>query len=121
MKKIVLSVSVLALIIHITALISSCEKKVGKLPPKVVTLCDTITFTKTIKPMIDRDCISCHDANSSSGDLTTYAGIKQKIDNGTFKNRVFDSPSNPMPQGAMYTQDKLDILKCWLDKGAPNE
>lgn len=105
----------------LTMAFSSCEKSIGKLPPKVVTLCDTITYTKTIQPMIKSDCVSCHDANSSYGDFTSYAGLKQKIDNGTFKNRVFDSPANPMPQGAMYSMDKLDIIKCWLDKGAPNE
>lgn len=110
-----------SLLLAITLTLGSCEKSVGKLPPKVVTLCDTITYTKTIRPMINKDCVSCHDANSSYGDFTSFAGLKQKIDNGSFKNRVFDSPANPMPQGAMYTQDKLDIIKCWLDKGAPNE
>ena len=103
----------------------SCEKKIGKVDANYVPInCDTITFSKNIKPIINASCAKsgCHVTGFANGDYTTYAGLYAKVSAGTFKLRVFDSPNNPMPQdNGMLPPAKLAILKCWLDKGAPND
>jgi hypothetical protein len=110
------------------ALLSNCDKKVGKVPvttaPTTPTVgqCDSITFAKHIKPIINSNCAipGCHTAGYVNGDFTTYAGLETKVTSGKFKLRVFDSPGDPMPASGMLPQSQLNIIKCWLDKGHPN-
>lgn len=116
------------LVITLGLFLSNCDKKVGKLegntPPPAVGFCDTITFAKHIKPIINANCAipSCHvSGGAGNGDLTTYSGLLVKVNNGSFKNRVFDSPNNPMPTSGKLPQKQLDLIKCWLDKGALND
>jgi len=105
----------------------SCEKKVGKAQASTTTapanLCDSIKYSKHIKPIIISNCSSnsgCHVSGFNKGDFTSYSGLKTKINDGSFKLRVFDSPNNPMPASGMLLQSKLDSIKCWLEKGSPN-
>lgn len=105
----------------------SCVKDSAKMIPAVtvsVNFCDTITFSKHIKPIINNNCATsgCHVmGGSGDGDFTGYSGLKAKVDNGKFKLRVFDSPNNPMPAAGMLPPDQLSLIKCWLDKGANND
>lgn len=117
-----------ALVFSLTLFFSNCDKKVGMregtTPPPAASFCDTITYAKHIKPIIDANCATpgCHvQGGTGNGDLTTYSGVSAKVQSGSFKNRVFDSPSNPMPQSGMLPQNQLNIIKCWLDKGALND
>jgi len=104
----------------------SCDKKVGKLPvvvppPVTAGFCDTITYNKHIKPIIASNCSTpgCHVQNGGPGNFTLFGELSAKIGSGKFKNRVFDSPSSPMPASGMLPAAQLAIIKCWLDKGAP--
>lgn len=115
------------LFLSLVLVLSNCDKKVGKrpgtTPPPPVGFCDTITFAKHIKPIIDASCATpgCHvNGGGGSGDFTVYANILSKVNAGSFKMRVFDSPQNPMPASGMLPQKQLDLIKCWLDKGALN-
>src|SRR5688572_9296064 len=82
--------------------------------------CSKITYSSDIKPIITANCNAsgCHNAGSSFGDFSTYAGLKAKADNGAINNRVVQGknmpPSGPLPQ------DQIDKIKCWLDSGSPN-
>lgn len=85
--------------------------------------CDNsdITFSGRIQPLISLNCASspaCHGSGSGQGDFTTYAGVKAKVDNGTFENRVLIQKTMP-PAGALSDCD-LTALRGWLDAGAPN-
>lgn len=109
----------------ICVILSNCDKKVGKAGIVYVPLnCDTITYNKNVKPIIDVNCAKsgCHVTGFANGDYTTYQGVYAKVANGTFKLRVFDSPGNPMPQdNGMLPSLELSVLQCWLNKGAPND
>jgi hypothetical protein len=120
-------VNLLFLGIFNSLLFISCAKKVGKAAPAPIevsaNMCDSIKYSKHIKPIILNNCAlsGCHSSGFSSGDFTNYSGLKLKIDNTTFKTRVFNSPTNPMPSSGMLPKGQLDSIKCWLDKGAPND
>ncbi|MDP1801555.1 MAG: hypothetical protein Q8L81_09395 [Bacteroidota bacterium] len=112
--------------IFIIALLVSCENKIGKLEPKTPPVppsaCDSVKFAAYIHPVIIANCTSsgCHNAGSTNGDYTTYAGVLAKVNaNGAFKSRVI-SGGTPMPPSGRLAQAKLDSIQCWLDKGAPN-
>jgi hypothetical protein len=122
-KSIILTGSVLCFLFCM-----SCVKQVGKKPvpdTAVITLCDTVTFSKSVKPIIMGNCAisGCHvSGGTGQGNFTVFDELKEKVSSGKFKLRVFDSPNNnPMPASGMLPQAQLDILKCWLDKGANND
>jgi hypothetical protein len=112
---------VLSLFVFFTVIITSCAKDIGKLPVAAATGCDTVTYTKHIKPIIDASCISCHGNPLSGGAniyLTNYAQVKAAGDNGTFKSTVFDSKPDLMPYNAApLPQAQKDLITCWLNNG----
>lgn len=107
------------------ALLVSCDKKVGRLsasetPPPPPGACDSITYTKHIKKIIDDNCIACHGDNQPVGgfSLNSYAQVKTYADNGQLKSTVFDSQPELMPQGGpALPQAQKDLITCWLNNG----
>ena len=73
MKKIILS-SILAVVITISA----CKK------PVATTDCagTTSTYTTNVKPILDANCVTCHNGSNKSGgyDLSTYSHAKNAKD-----------------------------------------
>lgn len=108
--------------------IYSCTKDVGQnitlaptKQPVSANSCDTVKFSAHILPIINSNCLSCHSGSGpGNGNFTSYSGIKQKVDNGSFKARVVDLLPSPMPQGGALPTQQIAIIKCWLDNGAPN-
>ena len=109
----------------------ACTKDVGPNPDLVkINACDTISFIKHVKPIIEANCNSCHmPGGIGNGDFTTdiYAGLKSKVDNNTLKGRAVDRTIFPnMPYSdAPYNLPALsdadrNTLRCWIDAGAPN-
>lgn len=112
MKKIFLIISL------VTFLYSSCTFE--KSTPLPVGCTTTMFYQTDIKPIIDAKCVSCHTTGASQGDFTTYGVVKAKVDNGTFKNRVFTLKDMPPGGSTQLTEEELGKLKCWVDQGAPN-
>jgi predicted CXXCH cytochrome family protein len=103
---------------------SSCTKDVGPNPDlilKTASACDSVTFAKHIMPIFTNSCVNCHSPSGGTNpDLTTYDLIKTQVDAGLIKARVIDQLPTPMPQGGPLPQTELDLVKCWLEAGAPN-
>jgi hypothetical protein len=113
-KAVVLSSIILALGF------AMCTNKKGQVAPTTaapIGACDTVTYTKHIAPIISQAC-GCHGPGFFKGDLTNYTGVKAKVDNGTFKKEVITNKT--MPQGSSLSSKQLELITCWLDKGAPN-
>ena len=84
--------------------------------------CDTTYYALTIKPIIDNNCAKsgCHVAGgTSSGNFTTYAGIKPYIDSGSLPVRINLDPSDAlhMPKGAVLDSLTLATLNTWIADG----
>lgn len=80
-----------------------------------------ITYTKNIQPIIANNCAipGCHvPGGSGSGDFTSYSGVKAKVDNGTFHQRVIVEKT--MPPAGPLGNNQLQILEKWINAGAPN-
>ncbi len=100
-----------------------------------ITTGEIITYNGDVKRIMETYCSgttansfgSCHQAELDGGtpglDFTTYSGIKEKADDGTLIDRVFNSPDNPMPSilttgpQNLTDCDKLK-LQAWVDAGA---
>ena len=113
--------TILSITICLSMLIYSCTKENYETKFKVVVgPCDSITFSKHIKPIIATQCASasgCHEGNSPNGDFTAYDLMAPKIPK--FNQRVLITKD--MPKGSNLSVDQLSMISCWLDKGAKND
>lgn len=99
-----------------TLLYSSCTFEKSE---ALTVGCDaTMSYATDIKPIIDAKCVSCHTTGASQGDFQTYAVVKSKIDNGTFKNRVFTVKDMPPGGSTPVTEEELGKIKCWMEQGS---
>ena len=93
------------------------KEEVAK-PAPSLTPCELVSYTRNINPVIVSNCISCHNAGFAGYDLTTYEGVKQKVDNGTFRQRVL--VTKDMPGYCTLPDSVVQNIECWLNNGAPN-
>lgn len=90
------------------------------------SLCDTtsFTFSAAIKPMIELKCQGCHSGVNAQGgiDLTTYANVKLRIDDGKFWGSVNHQVGySPMPKNGNKLSDcELTQIRKWIEAGSPN-
>lgn len=105
--------------ISAVAMFSTCRSDKG-INPDLLVKCDTITYSKNIAPIITSSCAfpDCHNAGSPNGDYSTYDGLKAKAANGTLRNRVLVVAD--MPKVGTLTLIQRQMIKCWIESGAPN-
>ena len=91
------------------------------------TACDTlgtISYTKTISPLFQQYCNSCHGGNSPSGGIPmgNHTADKALALNGKLYGSISHSNGySPMPQGmSKMNSCQLATVKKWIDSGAPN-
>lgn len=90
-------------------------------PQKTVDTDAPISFMREVSPIIKNNCATagCHEPRGTgNGNFETYAGIKLKVDNGTLERRAI--VNKDMPAAGPLPQRQIDILKAWIDQGAPN-
>jgi len=126
MKKQVHRVLSFLLYFFLTAIAFSCkyhnEENLTPPPPP----CDTtiVTYTATILPIFEANCIVCHSTEIGSGGiiLDTYTDAKVPAQNGMLWNAVSWAPGFPyqMPKGgAQLPSCDLARIKKWIDSGVP--
>jgi hypothetical protein len=88
--------------------------------------CDSIhvTYSKTIAPFIQSNCISCHSATSAGGgvNLSTYSNVKIYINNGHLWGAINHLAGySSMPKnGAKLSDCILAQFHQWILAGALN-
>jgi hypothetical protein len=118
------TVTLLVLVTSSMAILDSCTKKEAKKPIVVPAACDTVSFSKHIKPLFEANCAisGCHTGATPAGNasFTTYESIKAKAADGKIEARAIDGKPTFMPPTGPLPQAQRDLIKCWLDKGSPN-
>jgi mono/diheme cytochrome c family protein len=93
--------------------------------------CDTtnVTFSATVFPIIQNNCLSCHGSNPPQGGvyLGNYTSISAAAQipagqSGSLYGAITHNSSNyAMPKGAPMLSDcKISQIKAWIDNGTPN-
>ncbi|TYP99289.1 hypothetical protein C7447_102611 [Tenacibaculum adriaticum] len=72
------------------------------------------SFANIIKPIIDNNCVRCHNGNQFP-DLRTYQGVS--ANSGIVKEQVVN---RTMPIGDVLSNDEINFIKCWVESGALN-
>ena len=91
-----------------------------------IPTCDTssVTYANTVVPVLQRECYACHGASAPGGgiNLTTYAGLKRVVDDGSFYGSISHNPNwSKMPQGGNKLPDcELSQIEAWINQGAAN-
>ncbi|MBJ6118966.1 cytochrome c [Pontibacter sp. BT310] len=85
---------------------------------------DNVTFSQTIQPIFQRNCVVCHTGAAGNGgiDLSTHAGASVVAKNGRLVSAVTHAGGfTPMPQGASQLPAcTINQIKAWVEAGAPN-
>jgi len=79
---------------------------------------EDVTYTVTIKLIIDSNCLNCHvepPVNGASMSLTTYENVREAVINRGLIGRV-ESGSMP-PVGDVLTTDEVQAIKDWKTGG----
>lgn len=123
MKKVLLSIVTLFAVF----LFSSCYNDKEELLYPNGSSCDTVasvTYTKSVVPILQQFCYSCHSGSSPSGGILmgTYASDKAIGANGKLYGSINHSSGySPMPQGmAKLTSCQIAKIKKWIDSGMAN-
>lgn len=88
--------------------------------------CDTanVTFSGAIKTILNGTCTGCHGnaAPQANINLTIYAGVKAKVDDGRLWGAINHLPGfSAMPKGGAKLSDcQISQFKKWIAAGAPN-
>lgn len=96
------------------------------MPQQPTQQCDTstVTFSRSVVPILATNCYACHAANIAEGGvvLSNYSGVKAKVDQGRLIGAITHAPGFvPMPQGASkLSACDIDKIKKWVADGAPN-
>ena len=88
--------------------------------------CDTTYYALTIRPLVQTHCMGnnagCHiTGGSGSGDFAHFINLKDKIDAGSFQDRLFNIKDMP-PVGSVLPElsdSDRTILQNWVNDGYP--
>ncbi len=96
-----------------------------ELYPVLASECDTsnTTFAMDINPVIEANCVRCHNAADANGDvlLTSYEEIKSVADDGRLVQVITSTdPDLQMPPGNPLPNCDIQKISIWVESGAPN-
>ncbi len=88
--------------------------------------CDSVaTWTNEIQPLIQSQCVNCHQGASASGglDLSAHSNVQNSVLNGSMLDRINRSAGDPlaMPPGGSLSDCNKAKVRVWTRAGAlPN-
>ena len=107
------------------ALASCSSNSPDDLAGKII-IPETVTYTNDVKPIIDDNCIMCHQSpplNGAPMSMLDYAKVKEAVQNRGLVGRISKPQGDPdmMPfGGTRLPQAKIDIIIKWRDQGFQN-
>lgn len=84
-----------------------------------------VTYTSTIKSIIDNNCIMCHGdvpTNGAPMSLTTYENVKDAVLTRNLLDRISrtEGTSGAMPFGGpRLSQNDINAISTWIDANFP--
>jgi|SRR5215207_5359318 len=91
--------------------------------------CDTtnVTYTETVKPIINAYCLTCHGTNvqntlGGSINLDGYTNIISQVENGTLMKAInHEAGASPMPKNQQKLSDcAIAKIQKWVNSNAPD-
>ncbi len=80
-----------------------------------------ITYDVDIKPILDKNCLSCHSNQQHSGGvkIEDISDVKFWANSGDLYDQIIPFDGNPprMPRGYPLTDCETNTIKKWIDSG----
>lgn len=105
-----LSLSLFVVLINYSCESSTYEEASGYVPNP--------TYTKNIKPIMDNNCISCHNGVQEIS-LLTYEEVKSNIVSGNLLCRINNQCGEVMPPTGKMNATKIRLIQTWADNNFP--
>ena len=103
-----------------------------EMPPEaVIPIPETVSYSKDIQPLWDKDCISCHKSGATAPDLTAANSYSALVTNNKYvvagnaaaskvhKSLVGDGAAI-MPTSGQWSDSKIALVDKWINDGALN-
>lgn len=90
----------------------------------VVINSENPTYSGTIKPYLDVNCVGCHQSGNASGGviLDNYNNVKAMATNGTFVGVIsYATEYRPMPPSYKSSDCQITAVQNWIKNGAKND
>ena len=94
----------------------SCTRE--KVTPVAAQCNDTISFSNDIMPILQANCIGCHDQGNASGgyDFSTYTSVS--ANSNAILNSMKANGYQLMPIGGPALPDStIQKISCWINQG----
>ncbi|HKK88823.1 MAG TPA: hypothetical protein VJ917_08230 [Saprospiraceae bacterium] len=102
----------------------SSDSEEDLMPDGAECLTENMSYTNDVLPVLERNCLSCHNVASQQGgvNLEGYEALKLWVDNGAFLGSIkWESGFSQMPQGGPQLPEcDLNKIEAWIDQGALN-
>ncbi|WP_257658053.1 hypothetical protein [Parapedobacter lycopersici] len=79
---------------------------------------ENVTYDNFVGSLLQSKCSSCHTGNGEGTSLWTFSGYNSVSANLARINDVV-VVRRIMPKNGSLTNRELDLLKAWIEKGAP--
>jgi hypothetical protein len=110
----------IALLFFVTLLIS-CDSKTYE---EISSETKNPTFEKDIKPIINSNCVTCHNPNGISSflPLTSFEGVKAAVQSNDLIFRIETATGEQsMPlNGPKLSKNSIELIKLWSQNGFKN-
>ncbi len=103
------------LLLFLSFSVISCSSDDDVTPPQ-----NNVTYTQSIKSIIDNNCLNCHGNPTDNGapmSLTNYDEVKEAVINRNLIGRV-ENGSMPVG-GSPLTADQITAIKDWKNGNYP--
>lgn len=95
--------------------LTSCEYNVEEEGIVEVPCATDISFSATIRPIIDNNCIQCHNGTVHPFDFRIFDIVHNNAP--TIKELT---QARIMPKEGSLTSEEIALIGCWVDNGALN-
>lgn len=88
---------------------------------------ETVSYSEHIEPVLEANCYKCHNdedyARKADGNkMEGYENIKALVDKGLVYGNITHKPGfiNMPYQEKKIAECDIELIKAWIDNGAPN-
>ena len=80
---------------------------------------ERVTFDKDILPLMQKHCVSCHNARSTLGDYSNYRVVSRKKD--PIYQRTVVTKDMPTADKPRLKKEEEELIEKWIQSGAPKD
>ena len=118
------------MVFSVSLMATSCYY--DEMPPEpIIPLPESVSYSKDIQPLWDKDCVSCHKPGTTAPDLTTSNSYTALVANNKYvipknaaasklRKSLLGDGAAIMPTDGKWSDSKIALVDKWINDGAFN-